>query len=117
MLQLRQKIRSIRVGLCLSLVAAILLAGCSVPGVYRINIQQGNQITQEMVDQLKPGMTEKQVRFVLGTPLIVDSFHPNRWDYVYRMDKPNEALVTKQLSLFFEDGSLQRFDVQLNNEE
>lgn len=117
MLQLRQKIRSIRVGLCLSLVAVTLLAGCSIPGVYRINIQQGNQVTQEMVDQLKPGMTEKQVRFVLGTPLILDSFHPNRWDYVYRMDKPNEALKSKQLSVFFEDGLLDHFDAQLNEDD
>jgi len=117
LLQLREKTKSIRTGLCLSILAASLLAGCSIPGVYRIDIQQGNQITQEMVDQLKPGMTEKQVRFVLGTPLIRDSFHPNRWDYVYRLDKPNQALQSKRLSLVFEGDLLHHFDVQLNTEE
>ena len=95
------------------LLAAVLMAGCSFPGVYRIDIQQGNQITQEMVDQLKPGMTDKQVRFILGTPLIKDSFHPDRWDYVYRLDKPNEPLIKKSLTVFFEDRKLTHFVVDL----
>ena len=99
------------------LLAAVLMAGCSFPGVYRIDIQQGNQITQEMVDQLKPGMTDKQVRFILGTPLIKDSFHPDRWDYVYRLDKPNEPLIKKSLTVFFEDRKLTRFVVDLPAEE
>lgn len=102
--------------ICLSLVAC-LLGGCAIPGVYRIDIQQGNQITQEMVDQLKPGMTDKQVRFVLGTPLIRDSFHPQRWDYVYRMDKPNEAIQNKRLSVFFEGNLLDHFVTDLPDEK
>ncbi|MBL4584755.1 MAG: outer membrane protein assembly factor BamE [Pseudomonadales bacterium] len=95
------------------MLAISLLAGCSIPGVYRIDIQQGNQITQEMVDQLKPGMTDKQVRFILGTPLIIDSFHTQRWDYVYSMDKPNEPVQSKRLSVFFEDQLLHHFDADI----
>jgi outer membrane protein assembly factor BamE len=63
----------------------LLLAGCSsVPSLlYKIDIQQGNVITHEMLEKIKPGMTRAQVRFVLGSPVISDAFHGNRWDYVY----------------------------------
>ena len=108
MLYLKIKTGSAKTTLC-TLFLIGLLGGCSIPNVYRIDIQQGNQITQEMVDQLKPGMTDKQVRFILGTPLIVDSFHPQRWDYAYRMDKPNEAIQTKRLTVFFEGDLLHHF--------
>lgn len=99
------------------LLTIVLVAGCGFPGVYRIDIQQGNQITQEMVDQLKPGMTDKQVRFILGTPLVRDSFHPDRWDYVYRLDKPNEPLIKKRLTVFFEDRTLTHFVVDIPKED
>ena len=64
-----------------------LLAGCqtvTLPGLsaHKIDIQQGNYVTQDMVAKLKPGMTRSQVRFALGTPLIADPFHPDRWDYL-----------------------------------
>src|SRR3954471_23306104 len=71
----------------------LLLAGCSrvpiLPGLtpYRMDIQQGNYVTQDMVGKLKPGMSRAQVRFALGTPLVVDPFHSDRWDYVYVMEK------------------------------
>ena len=67
----------------LTLVGLAALAGCSFPGVYKIDIQQGNVVTQDMIDQLKPGMTRRQVRFIMGNPLITDTFHANRWDYLY----------------------------------
>ena len=73
----------------LALALVILLPACSyvprIPGVtpYKIEIQQGNFVSQDMVSQLKPGMTKEQVRFVLGTPLVTDIFHPDRWDYLY----------------------------------
>ena len=51
--------------------------------VYRPDLQQGNAVTPEMVEKLKVGMTRNQVRFVLGTPLIADVFHPDRWDYYF----------------------------------
>lgn len=85
---------------CLSL----LLGACSLikfPGVHRIEVQQGNIITQEMVDQLKPGMTRRQVRFVLGTPLVEDTFNPNRWDYVNRVRDPKGEVTQKRFSVYF----------------
>lgn len=54
-----------------------------LPGVHHIQVRQGNLITQKMVNELKPGMTKRQVRFLLGTPLLIDTFHENRWDYIY----------------------------------
>ena len=71
------------------------------PGVHRIEVQQGNIITQEMVDQLKPGMTRRQVRFVLGTPLVEDTFNPNRWDYINRVRSPKDEVTQKRFSVYF----------------
>ena len=91
-----------------------LLGACSnvptLPGVtpYRIEIQQGNYISQEMVSQLKPGMTREQVRFVLGTPLVTDIFHADRWDYVYTREPPGKTREQRKLSVFFVDGKLSR---------
>jgi len=89
------------------LIAAV--SGCStVPRVvheYKIDIQQGNVLTQEMVAQLKPGLTKDQVRFVLGTPVLMDMFHANRWDYVYRYQKgSNGEVEMRQFSTFFDEG-------------
>ncbi|MFC6632943.1 outer membrane protein assembly factor BamE [Microbulbifer taiwanensis] len=81
-----------------------LLGACSLfkfPGVHRIEVQQGNIITQEMVDQLKPGMTRRQVRFVLGTPLLEDTFNPNRWDYLNRVRDPKGEVSQKRFSVYF----------------
>lgn len=77
---------------------------------YRIDIQQGNVLTQEMVAQLKPGLTKDQVRFILGTPMLMDMFHANRWDYVYRLQKgSNGAIEMRKFSTFFdESGRLSR---------
>ena len=78
---------------------------------YRIEIQQGNFVSQEMVSQLKPGMSKEQVRFVMGTPLIIDSFHADRWDYVFRRQKANsKELEQRKLAVFFEDGKLKRVE-------
>src|SRR6478752_8058284 len=96
----------------LTLVALLLLAGCSfVPSFpYKIEVQQGNIITQEMVDKLKPGMTRSQVRFALGSPMISDPFHNNRWDYVYRLEQRGRLVEQRQLTVFFEDDTLMRID-------
>jgi outer membrane protein assembly factor BamE len=67
----------------------------SLPEIYKIDIQQGNEITSEMLMKLKPGMTKAQVRFVLGTPLIQDTFHSERWDYIYIM-KVNDIVIEKR---------------------
>ena len=94
----------------------MLLAGCGfvprIPGItpYRIEIQQGNFISQDMVAQLKPGMSKEQVRLALGTPLLTDIFHADRWDYVYWRERPGAKLEQRKLTVFFEDGKLMRLD-------
>lgn len=89
---------------------ATLLTGCGsvekLPFVHRIDVQQGNVITQEMIDQLKPGMTKRQVRFTLGSPMIVDVFHQDRWDYVYRMAPGKGEIEQKRVSLYFKNDAL-----------
>ena len=97
-----------------SLIAAVVLtsvAACSfhLPRVHKIVIQQGNVITQEMVDRLKPGMTRRQVAFVMGEPVLRNGFSPDRWDYVYSVQLPNQPIETRRLSLFFEDEVLAYF--------
>ena len=79
------------------------------PGVHKIEIEQGNIVTQEMVDQLQPGMTREQVRFLLGTPLIADTFNTDRWDYFYSKDDRHNPVESKRISVFFENDSLVRF--------
>ncbi len=87
------------------LVAAIS-ACSSVPRIvneYKIDIQQGNVLTQDMVSQLRPGLTKDQVRFILGTPVLMDMFHANRWDYVYRLQKGNTGVIEmRKFSTFFD---------------
>jgi len=96
-------------------VSALLLSSCggvtsfAFPGVYRINIPQGNVITQEMVDQLRPGLTKRQVNFILGTPLIKDTFDQDRWDYVYSFQPGGGERVQEVLTVFFENNRLTRF--------
>jgi outer membrane protein assembly factor BamE len=77
---------------------------------YRFNIQQGNFISQEMVTQLKQGMTRDQVRFLLGTALISDVFHADRWDYLFRLQKGNGAIDSSRVSIFFKDGKMTHFE-------
>ena len=77
-----------------------------LPKVYKIDIQQGNEITSEMLMKLKPGMTKAQVRFALGTPLIQDTFHQERWDYVYVMRVYDVLVERRHVVLNFEDEKL-----------
>ena len=95
-----------------TLAVLLLLAGCSsVPSLlYKIEIQQGNVITQEMVNKLKPGMTRSQVRFALGSPMISDAFHENRWDYLYRFEQRGQLVEQRKLTVFFENDQLVRID-------
>jgi len=76
------------------------------PEVYKIDIPQGNEITSEMLMQLKPGMTKSQVRFALGTPLIQDTFHKERWDYIYAMRIRDILVERRHVVLNFEDDKL-----------
>ena len=95
------------------LLAAIFLSACSnysanLPSIkpYKMDIQQGNVVTPKMMMQLRPGMTKQQVRFIMGTPLIADSFHANRWDYFYRMQKDGKVIEQRRVILDFEDDKL-----------
>ena len=102
----------------------ILLPACSTVNnlknslsVYKIDLPQGNPITQDMANKLKIGMTPSQVRYVLGSPMITDTFNANRWDYVYRFTAGTYAqaaginsVTTPQLSLFFDSGKLSKIN-------
>lgn len=89
---------------------SLFLAGCGsnigFPGVYRIDVEQGNIITSDMVEQLQQGMTRRQVRFILGTPLIEDTFHNDRWDYRYTLRNGTNTLEENMLTVYFEDDKL-----------
>ena len=91
----------------------LLISGCSkdkIPGVYRIDIQQGNDVTQEMINKLKPDMTKRQVAYVLGTPLVIDTFHPDRWDYIYSFHPGNGQREQRRITLFFEQDKLSHIE-------
>lgn len=98
----------------LVLLLPLFLAGCNplrIFSVHTMEIQQGNYVTQEMVSKLQPGMTRDQVRFVLGTPLLVDIFRDNRWDYVYRRRRADSREVEeRRLTVFFDNDRLVRIE-------
>ena len=102
--------------LCCVLLTSLISACGSIgfPGVYRIDVEQGNIVTQEMVDQLKPAMDRRQVRYILGTPLVEDSFDSSRWDYIYIVRKGRETREQKWLSVYFEGDELSRFSASTN---
>jgi len=110
----------------ITIIASFGLSGCSytdkrpddylppitdLPGIYRIPIQQGNLITQEMVNELKPGMTKQQVRYLLGTPLLIDTFNEDRWEYLYTnrpaSKRANTKIEKRRFQLIFDNGRLQ----------
>jgi outer membrane protein assembly factor BamE len=93
----------------------VLLGGCQLPMLpgltpHKIDIQQGNYVTQDMVSKLKPGMSKSQVRFALGTPLVTDAFHPDRWDYVYLLQKRGRTLEQRRIAVLFKDDKLLRVE-------
>lgn len=90
----------------LSACSSSTLTGMIKP--FRIDARQGNYVTQEMLSQLAPGMTREQVRFILGSPLLVDVFHADRWDYVYRLSAGYAEPQQRAISVFFVDGKLSR---------
>lgn len=101
----------------LSLIAALGLllacAGCNTfrfPGVHRLAVQQGNVVTQQMIDRLKPGMTKRQVQFVLGNPVLEDPLDRERWDYVYTFQIVGGPILRKLLSLYFIEEKLSYFE-------
>ena len=110
--------RLMKILLC-TLTILLAASGCSenvlprvprpqVPFVHKIDVQQGNVVTQAMVAQLRLGMNKKKVRFVMGTPIIQDTFHSNRWDYVYTFHKGGSRTDERRIitAVFNEDGKL-----------
>jgi len=108
--------------------ASLLATGCStiknvgdvipnaldkMPLIYRQNIQQGNVLNQEQIDKLQPGMSKTQVRYIMGTPMLIDVFHQNRWDYIYTMKEGADPQTQKRVALFFEDDQLARIEGDL----
>ncbi len=102
------------------LAMALGLAGCSsigdyVPRMprfltpYRPDVQQGNVITSDMVEQLRAGMTRDQVKFMLGTPLLADNFHPDRWDYLYYLNPRSGSPQRRNLVVYFKDNRLDHY--------
>jgi outer membrane protein assembly factor BamE len=96
---------------------SVLLASCSgfssyLPTFtpYKVEIRQGNLVTQDMRAKLKLRMTQAQVKAALGAPLISDPYHANRWDYVYRMDQDGELVENQRLTLYFTKDVLTRID-------
>ena len=91
----------------LLLLTALLLAACAP---YKMDIRQGNLVTPEARERLKPGMTRTQVRALLGTPLVSDPFHPDRWDYEYTLEHGRKLVTSQRMTLYFEGDKLARID-------
>ena len=83
-------------------IASFILTSC----VYKVDVEQGNIISQQMIDQLEPNMNKRQVRYVLGTPLVVDVFHQDRWDYIYSFQPGGKFREQKRISVLFENERL-----------
>jgi outer membrane protein assembly factor BamE len=98
------------ISLCSTLLACNNIGSMDFPGVYKISIPQGNVITQDMVDQLRPGMSKRQVTFVMGTPLVRDPFHQDRWDYIYSFQPGGGERGQERISVFFVDDQLVSFE-------
>jgi len=100
-------------------IASLNLAACStssLPWVHKINVQQGNVVTQEMVNKLKPGMTQAQARFIMGSPMVTDTFHQERWDYIYLFKPGYGSPKQERVSLYFEKDALTRITGTLHPE-
>lgn len=121
--------------------ATLLIAGCSTVGegiksvgsvtevipdalneaplIYRPPIQQGNVVTQEQINELTPGMSKRQVRFLLGTPMLTDVFHADRWDYAFTFGYGSQPSTYQRVTVYFEDDRLMRItgDIRPQPEE
>ncbi len=91
--------------------AFLMFSGCStilnnLPGVYTIDVQQGNRVSQEMINQLKPNMNKRQVLYVMGSPMLIDVFHKKRWDYLYSSQSGGESREQTRISLYFKEDIL-----------
>jgi outer membrane protein assembly factor BamE len=93
--------------------ATLALSGCNwFPslGVYKLDINQGNYVTQDMVERLKVDQTRQQVRSAIGSPLLADPFHADRWDYVYEFARQGRTLERRKFTVYFVDDKLARWE-------
>lgn len=104
-------VRSVRPALLFALLlpAVGAMPGCGFvgfPGVYKIDVEQGNLVDQQMIEQLQPGMSRRQVRFIMGSPLVEDTFNPDRWDYPYVIRNGSDIIREAQVSILFDGDRL-----------
>ncbi len=92
-------------------------SGYNMPLLYKIDIQQGNVIEQDMINKLRPGMAKDQVKFIMGTPVIVDPFHNDRWEYIFSFQKGGGVREQRHITLHFDDDKLAYIsgDVEVSN--
>ena len=103
-----------------ALLLALAMTGCATMdqylptwrsfGVYKIDVNQGNYLAQDMVDKLKVGMTQTQVRQLLGTPLLTSPFRPDRWDYVYEYARQGKVVEHRNFTVWFDDSKVTRWE-------
>ncbi|MCB1882281.1 MAG: outer membrane protein assembly factor BamE, partial [Gammaproteobacteria bacterium] len=106
--------------LILAPLLATALTACGelkMPGVYRIDVQQGNVVTKDQLARLEPGMEQRKVRFIMGTPMLVDVFNQQRWDYVYEFRPGSGDIERRRVSLYFEGERLARVDGELLDDD
>ena len=91
--------------------------GFNAPLLHKIDIQQGNVIDQEMLNKLQPGMDKKQGKFIMGTPVLVDPFHNERWEYIYSFQEGGKVREQRHITLHFEGGKLAHIsgDIEVSN--
>jgi outer membrane protein assembly factor BamE len=99
-------------------IASLSTTACSgIHLVHKIDVQQGNVITQDEVNLLEPGMNRRQVQFIMGSPMIADVFHQDRWDYIYRMQPGYGEVVEERITLYFKDDELSSTSGTLHPDE
>lgn len=104
-------LRENRYSCILAITASLTLASCTtiltnLPGVYSVDVQQGNIVDQDMIDQLRPGMNKRQVLYIMGSPMLINFFHQKRWDYLYSTQPGGGNRQQKRISLHFDNDQL-----------
>lgn len=99
-----------------ALVLTLLMAGCAFPGVYKINVQQGNILTDEELTSLSEGMSRRQVQSVLGTPLMINPVDPSREYYIYTFQRSGGDIEEQRVIVYYENDQFSHYEAQLLEE-
>tara|TARA_Y100000590_G_scaffold91505_1_gene103279 strand:- start:2824 stop:3165 length:342 start_codon:yes stop_codon:yes gene_type:complete len=94
-------------------ITILVLSSCALPKLFQVVVNQGNLVDEEMLDKLEVGMTESQVRYVMGSPLVSDTFFPNRWDYYTSVTQGETVYAETKVTLYFEEGLLVKWEDNL----